>query len=273
MRRCWIAAVVFAATAAVSAATEVLYVPASANAEGANQTRWRTDLEIKAEGDDDAVFTIELLESNRNNSDPAVIDGSVPAGQCLRMENLLETSFGFTGTAALRLTTSSGEILATSRTYNDDPGGTYGQTVSAIPGNRAVGLGGRATLIQLSRSSDPSTGFRTNIGFLNAVAESIDVETTLYLADGSSVGSITRNLRPFEHRQLNDVFHLAGVDHVVDGYAVVTTSTVSGGFIAYASVVDNGSGDAVFIAGASVADDPDIPGQRLVVFESFMRPG
>ena len=142
----------------------------------------------------------------------------------------------------------------------------------AVAAEDGFGFGTEATLILLSRSPDPSTGFRTNIGFVNLVGTQTKMEIDLFAADGTDLGTVTRNLKPFEYRQVNDVFHAAGADDVPDGYAIVRTTSEDGRFIAYASVVDNGSGDAVFILGeAEVAPRPSDP--RLVVFESFMRPG
>lgn len=268
----WIATMLATLTMAVAASAQTLYIPASANASGANQTNWKTDLQIKARGDSAAAFTIELLETSKNNTDPVVIEGTVEAGESRRFANVLETEFGHTGTAALRLIAIEGGIIATSRTFNDDPRGTFGQTVPAVADSDGLAFGSRATLILLSRSPDPSMGFRTNIGLVNLVASSTIVEVNLYQADGSLIGSLNRTLKPFEHRQLNDVFHMAGADDVADGYAVVHTNSEDGRFLTYASVVDNGSGDAVFILG-----DPDnalvSSEERFVVFEAFFRPG
>jgi hypothetical protein len=269
----WITVFVVATLMVVSASAETLIIPASANVEGANQTRWRTDLEIKAENDESAAFTIELLESGTNNSDPVSVDGAVGVGQSVRFENLLEETFGFTGSGALRITTTSGRILATSRTFNDDPAGTFGQTIPAVPEGRATTFDSDTTLIQLSRSSDPTTGFRTNIGVVNTVGESIDMEFELRYADGSVINTLTRTLRPLEHRQINDIFNVAGAGDVGDGYAIVRTTTENGAFIAYASVVDNGSGDAVFILGSADDCALEVLDDRFVVFEAFMRPG
>ncbi len=259
-------------TAVGQGSAQTLYIPASANAEGVNQTRWQTDLEIKALGDAPASLTIELLESRQDNSDPATIDATIGAGESLRLANLVSDEFGFTGTAALRLIATAGGIIATSRTYNDDPAGTYGQTVPAVADADGLPFGSNANLIQLSRSPDPSTGFRTNIGLVNLVDSRTLMEVDLYRSDGSHLGTLTQNLKAFEHRQLNDVFFLAGADDVTDGYAVARTTSEDGRFIAYASVVDNGSGDAVFILGQAEVPPPP-SAARLVVFESFLRPG
>ncbi len=271
MHRCFLS-IVAALTVAAAASAQTLYIPASANAEGVNQTRWKTDLQLKAMGEAAATVTIELLESRQNNSNPVAVEHTVGAGESLRLTDLLDAEFSFTGTAALRLTATSGEILATSRTFNDAPAGTYGQTVPAVADVDGIGFGTMSNLIQLSRSPDPSAGFRTNIGLVNLVGSRTVVDLDLYSADGAHLGVLSHNLKAYEHRQLNDAFQLAGADDVPDGYAVVRTTSEEGRFIAYASVVDNGSGDAVFILGqAEIPAPPAEP--RLVVFESFLRPG
>jgi hypothetical protein len=144
--------------------------------------------------------------------------------------------------------------------------------VPAVAVNDGFGFGSEATLILLSRSPDPSTGFRTNIGIVNLIGTRTEIEIDLFAADGTDLGTVTRTLKPYDHRQVNDAFHAAGADDVPDGYAVVRTTTEGGSFIAYASVVDNGSGDAVFLLGEAESTAPQSL-DRLVVFESFLRPG
>jgi hypothetical protein len=268
----WFVSIVVALTTVVTASAQTLYIPASANAEGVNQTRWRTDLQVKAQGGQPAAFTVELLESRADNRNPVSLAFSLDANESLRLGNVLSTEFGYTGTAALRVTATEGRITATSRTYNDDPGGTYGQTVPAVAAEEGVGPGSQSTMILLSRSSDPSIGFRTNLGLVNLTGSSTAVDIDVHDAAGAIIGSLSRSLKPFEHRQFNDVFDLVGAGDVADGYAVVRTTTQGGSFLAYASVVDNGSGDAVFILGSADLI-PTPAADRLVVFESFLRPG
>ena len=268
----WFVSIVAALTTIAAASAQTLYIPASANAEGVNQTRWRTDLQVKAQGGRAAAFTIELLESRADNRNPISLAYSLNANESLRLGNVLETEFTFTGTAALRITATGGRITATSRTYNDDPGGTYGQTVPAVAEEDGVGPESQSTLILLSRSADPSAGFRTNLGLVNLADASTAVDIDVHAADGTVIGTLSRNLKPYEHRQFNDIFDMVGAGDVADGYAVARTTAQDGSFLAYASVVDNGSGDAVFILG-SVDLIPTPAADRLVVFESFLRPG
>ncbi len=268
----WIVGITLAAASTAVVSAQTLYIPASANAEGVNDTRWRTDLQVKAPEPRRRRSRSRSSRAARTTARPSPSKATVGAGESLRFGNILETEFGYTGTAALRLTATEGRILATSRTYNDDPGGTYGQTVPAVAAEDGFGYGSEATLILLSRSPDPAAGFRTNIGFVNLVGTQTRMEVDLFAADGTGLGTVTRTLKPYEHRQVNDVFHAVGADDVPDGYAVVRTTSEEGLFVAYASVVDNGSGDAVFLLGE--AENTAVPSlDRLVVFESFLRPG
>jgi hypothetical protein len=252
---------------------QTLTIAASANAEGANQTRWRTDLQVKALGGASASFTVELLETGVDNSEPQQRVFTVEPNESRRFGNVLDAEFGFTGTAALRLVVTEGSVAVASRTYNTAADGTYGQSVPAIDDVGAVAFGTDVTLIQLSRSPDPSTGYRSNIGFVSLVDRQIRIEIELFAADGTLLGTLQRALKAFEHRQLNDVFHLVGADDVADGYAILRTTTDDGRFLPYASVVDNGSGDAVFLLAQE--EVPEIPAaqERLVVLEAFTRPG
>jgi hypothetical protein len=127
-------------------------------------------------------------------------------------------------------------------------------------------------MIQLSRSADPSTGFRTNVGVVNLTSATTRIAIELFRADGVSLGVLERTIKPYEHRQFNDVFAAVDAGDVADGYAVATTDTDGGSFLAYASVVDNGSGDAIFLPGHTDTT-PAPPADRLVVLESFVRPG
>lgn len=233
---------------------EPIYVSASAHVAGAAGTNWRTDLEIHSWGNEAASYTIEMLKHGRDNSSPRSESFTLQTGRSARFEDVLETVFGFTGAAALRVTPTTGSLLVTSRTYNllgegNDlglpAGATFGQYIPGVTTEQAIAMGEEGRLIQLSHSSDDAVGFRTNLALVNAVDRRIDVKIGLYSADGSSLGTVDRSLAPFEYRQLNKVFATVTGGDVTDGYAVVKTTTEGGRFFALASVVDNSTGDPV----------------------------
>ena len=105
-------------------------------------------------------------------------------------------------------------------------------------------------LIGLASTPDPSIGTRTNIGVVNL--EPVPATVRIRLYDGAKgptgyLGTFTVQLQPMEWRQLNDVLRQLTDRVVAEAYAIVHTEAGGGRFLAYASVIDNGTGDAVFI--------------------------
>jgi hypothetical protein len=226
-----------------------IYIPAAAHTPGLGDTNWRTDLQIKPRGAQPATVRIDLLERDRDNSSPTSVTVTVDPGVSVRSEDVLSGLFGFTGSAALRITATSGDVMVTSRTFNDDASGTYGQYIPGSEDSEAFGEGEHAALIQLSMSVDPEQGYRSNVGFLNVTGRSIDIEVSLYRSTGVHLGTLDYVLLPYEYDQVTNIFDAVSTANVEDGYALVRTTTSGGEFFTYASVVDNRSGDAIYIPG------------------------
>jgi hypothetical protein len=224
-----------------------VYIPASAHAAGVGTSQWVTDLEVRAEGGSNLIFTIELLEKDTSNISPEVETLSIPGGACERFTDVLSTVFDYDGAAALRLTPISGKLFTTSRTYNDSAGGTFGQYIAGELEEDALQAGQEAILIQLSQSATSGTGFRTNLGFVNTTDLTVWVRMDAYYASGLLLGSKNKKLLPYGHHQVNEVFKQWGNLNVEDGYIIVSTATSGGAFFAYASVVDNMTDDPVYV--------------------------
>ena len=235
-----------------AAGAQTVYIPAGAHALGYNGTVWRTDIELKSCDNEDARVRIEALLRDTENSTPQYVDVDVDAGTTLRIDDALKTLFHTVGVAAFRINTVTGCVLVTSRTYNDSASGTYGQYVPAIPEEQAFDYHKQAQLIQLSQSKDNGTGYRTAIGLINLTGSNLRVELLLYSSSGKFFGPYSQTLLPHEYVQLDRIFTKVTFLDVPDGYAIVRTSTVNGKFLAYASVVDNRSGDAIFIPAQGV---------------------
>jgi len=230
-----------------AASNSVLFIPASAHVTGAQGTNWRTDIEAYNPGSTQAAYTLELLERDKGNASPAARSFTLAPGRSVRYEDALDSLFHFTGAAALRISVTAGLATFTSRTFNQTAGGTYGQFIGGVLEGTAIPWGKEARIVQLAHNRSSSSGFRTNIGFVNATGSSLALRVDLYLADGSHLGSRSYNLEPYEFRQIDKIFEKVTGSDVMDGYAVLTTSTAGGSFFAYASVVDNRTGDPVFI--------------------------
>ena len=231
------------------AVEQTVYIPSAAHLSGAVGTNWRTDLELHNPGPASVTATVALLERDEDNSSPQTVQVSLGAGQSRRYDDVLMQLFGFSGAAALRVTPVGDALLVSSRTYNDQPGGTYGQFVPAFTENEAFSYEDTATLIQLAQSQSATEGFRTNIGLLNLSPSSQLIKVRLFASDGLELGTTTDYLQPFELRQINQAYQQVTTESIADGFALVSTYSAGGSdrFLAYASVVDNRTGDPVFL--------------------------
>ncbi len=124
-------------------------------------------------------------------------------------------------------------------TPNPDGDGGYGQGVPA------VGTGAK-TKVKIPGIYQNSA-YRTNIGVLNTSASNLEVNVHIFGTDGGVLGSGTWNLKPYEHKQVS-VTKL-GVNSASGGYVTFTRQGSTGLFQAYATVVDQKTGDAVYSLG------------------------
>lgn len=238
-------------------------IPTAAHISGANGTLWRTDVAVANVGATRQSFSLELLARDRDNSTPASRSFTLDPGLAAGYPDLLGTVFKQTGVGAVRVR-GNARIAVTSRTYNETRAGTFGQHVPAFVDSEAIsakrimefprlgrggirGLTRAATIPQLSQSAGDSAGFCTNLGVVNVGAAPIEVVISLHGADAALIGAMTVSLRGYEMRQIDAIFKRFTSADVESGYALVHTATSDGRFFAYASVVDNRTGDPIFI--------------------------
>lgn len=231
-----------------------LVIAAAAHVGGLEDTDWRTDLEICNFTGESTQFDLNLLMTDHNNSPPQSVAMTLAGTTCERVSDVLDASFSYEGSAALEIQSSKHELTVSSRTYNTTDTGTYGQFLPGASAAAVVAAGEEARIIQLAQGTGSSTGFRTNIGFVNRAGTPTIVALDLRTETGTSLGTLEFTLEPYEHRQINRVFRQVTSGQVSNGVAVVSTSSAGGSFIAYASVVDNASGDPVYIPGMVVGD-------------------
>ncbi len=251
-----------------------LFIPASAHVSGAGDANWRTDLEIFNPGQTRASVTVALLKAKTSNHNPQTRSYTLDPGEALRFEDALMSIFGFDGGAAIRVVNTSGMAAVTSRTYNLQPDGTFGQFVGGVISHTAIQPGQEGRIIQLTHNRSTTSGFRTNIGFVNATGSSITVQVALYRADGSYLGTKSYPLQPYMFQQEDKIFQKVVSGDVDDGYAVLTTSTAGGAFFAYGVVIDNRTGRPHLhhpghpqcgLVAASAHADPDHDGHNHAV--------
>lgn len=228
-----------------SAAAKELTIPAVAHADGANNSVWRSDIRLFNPGQNTASVTLTYYPTS-GASIPRVI--TIGGMQTASLEDIVLATFNqSSGVGGLRIS-SDRELLAASRTYNALPSGTYGQDVRAVTGSEAVQSNQVAHLSGLTND-----GYRTNLGLFNLGGAPLDLSLQLRGAGGNAVASRAQRLEANQMVQLNDVFALMGVSASTTGSLSISTTSGSGAYVAYASIVDNRSGDPVYVPASIVA--------------------
>ena len=231
------------------------YTPAAAHTGGVNNAVWTSDVDLYSggDGDDDeddtAVVEVFLLKKDQANLQPASVEVTVPGGKTVRLTDLLGTQLKATN-AALAYRFVAGRVAVNSRFINTPPGGgggQFGMLVPTMTDEQALTAANTALFHHLSYSPDGKAGFRVNIGFVNTVPFEVEVRIELFDADGALLGTHTRTLLPFEHRQLTNIHGLVGTPAVAHGHAKVTVETEGGKVHPYAMLINNVSGDPVYM--------------------------
>jgi hypothetical protein len=166
----------------------------------------------------------------------------VPAKSQRVVSDMVGT-MGYSGAGGVELTATASGLVAVSLTYSNEASGTYGQYIPATSGAEALGGGADHLLAGLAGLA----GFHTNVGILNLSDIPLSVDFDLYRADGTMLGSRRVTAPEGAFAQAVKVFDDLTDDEVRGGYAVLRAADQGALFMAYASIVDDGSHDPTFI--------------------------
>ncbi len=244
-----------------AAAIESVYViPAAAHSRGAHGTEWMTDLVLQNPGDSAITVDIALVRSGEPAEGAGAFEPlavvAVAPGETLLLEDLLGDNLPDEATGALILS-GTAPFTATSRTYVEQPDGTRGAAIhvarvfvdegsplAALPGVRVDGR------------------YRTNVGVF-AMADG-DRPLEIEVSVGGAV--VQRIVTP-----PGEVVHSQFPIAPSGGNATATVEVrITGGrgiATAYASVVDNGSGDATVIEPFALESAPKSNDARVTAAE------
>ncbi len=221
---------------------ESIHIPAALHADGALGTVWRTDLSIVNGGKATDLVIYFYSSVTQDRSARAI---TLNAGQSVLLEDVVLSLFGMNAaTGHLQVEgLELSRILVTSRTYNSGTAGTFGQ---AIPGRDDSEARERRSepvrMIQLENS----VAFRTNVGMAEVSGGEAVVRFALSDGDGKLIFTSDQTVKPFEQRQFN--LAQIGAPSFVNGRITAQVVSGEGRVFLYASVIDNRSGDPIYIA-------------------------
>jgi hypothetical protein len=156
------------------------------------------------------------------------------------------------------------QTVASSRTYNFTPGGTFGQFIPATPFANFVG---RNTVLALQQVSQ-SVAFRSNFGFLEASGNPAELEVRVFDTGNNLLARIPVSLGAMQHRQLNGLLQNNGINNLIDGRVEVEVLSGDGKVTAYVSEVDNATNDPLLVSpvvkGAVSTNRYIVPGMAYI---------
>jgi len=219
--------------------TELVIVPAAANAGGSGGAFFVTTVDLYNRGSSAASFRFLWLPRGADNSDPARSTlFTLEPGQTMRFHNLLADVFGATdAVGAVAVLSDSDSLEVMSRTFNQTEGGTFGQSLPGVPARELIPAGNSAAVMFLTEDG----AFRSNLGLVNGIDSPITVQWELFAGDGSSLGTGEVELAAWGNVQLNRV--LADFAPIEAAYTLVWTPTTGGAFTSYGSVLDEQTSD------------------------------
>jgi len=232
---------------------ETLFLPGVTHAAGSFGSNWRTDLYMHNPTPAQMVIATLLYPNSETTPQgfTATKNYTLNAGETIVIHDVVtdilpDLTDDFVGYIIFKkiLGSEDENPFIGSRTYNLSPeGGTFGQYIPALSQGADFGAGQILYLTGLRQDDE----WRTNIGFVNVSSTTpLVMNLTLYDPEGNPVRiSQGYTVDPLSARQakLTDIF---GEIDVLAGTVRVEVTSGQGGYL-YASVVDNGVNDGIFI--------------------------
>jgi hypothetical protein len=227
-----------------NAGATLWYLPGAAEAPGANQSRFSSTLFVVNPGAQPANATVNFIPfpGGRTPEFPRAI--TIPAGDTLKYERVLETLFGLTNDVGTITVDSAQPLLLSLVTANiANPSGTFGQAID--PMRESDLFTGGADLFHVIWASHNgenfSIGYRTNVGGLLADPNSA-VEIRVYDQNSILRGSTTVTNPTPASFQLS-LTNIIGPTNLPLGR--IEFDVRQGRAVLWASIVDNLTSDGI----------------------------
>ena len=234
-------------------------IPVAISQPGSNNTNWMSDIAIYNFRNVPLTLQLTFIQSGAGNANnveglnPISLPAFVPAAGNVLLKDVL-SAVTIPPRLGAVMVGGDGPFAVTSRTYNQAPNGTYGQTVPPARDflENATGTVDNASAFAYIPGLKVNSSYRTNLGFVAATTNNTNgmtLKVTLRNQSGAAIATTNFFVGggSFQHMQFStqnisdQSFDIGSADfQIVSG---------SGSVVPYASVIDNATGDAVFIEG------------------------
>jgi subtilisin-like proprotein convertase family protein len=184
---------------------------------------------------------------------------TVAPGRVLALDDVVGSEFGYADSIGqLTVLGPDTRFLATSRAYTEGAQGTFGILVPGFASADGIGPGQTASAAGLVRNAR----FHTNAGFTELSGSPVSVRLDVFRADGTLVASTTRGAAANANLLVTDIIGERGLGTMSNFRIDFTVTSAAGRVAPFATLIDNVTGDGVFVAAvgpAASAEDIVIP--------------
>jgi hypothetical protein len=242
----------FHAAAVPETSADDAIVTQAAHVTGANGDFFETNLTITNADTAPVTVTATLLPQQVTGPAPAPRSWTLAPGETREFSDVLATEFGLSdpSAAAIRVRPSgAARLVVAARTFVRKAGGTFGYFVPSAPAAEALGAdAGVVTALQIDHAS--ATGaFRTNFGFAEVAGQPVSVIVTVRAgATGHALGGGIFSVAAgalFQGSVTSLLPRTMG--EIRNAYLQFEVVSGAGRILPYATVVDNRSGDAIYV--------------------------
>ncbi len=232
--------------------SSTLFIPAVASATGDRASQWKTDIRLMNTGDAPAAYRITFIPADTDGTQSAhIVSGTLAAGAVKGYDDIVHTAFGLSEVSGGLHLAADQPLVAITRTFNDTGEGTYGQFVKGYGMDHVLGLSDTRGLLRQGETGHlihliVGMAFRSNIGFFEVTGHAVTVRVDLYSDLNEFLGTKSYDLLPMSFHQVANVFQDMGIAGNHPSARAEVTITGEGAVMAYASIIDNTTNDAVF---------------------------
>lgn len=217
-----------------------LFLPAAGRVAGAGGSQFYTTVWMTNPGEDTVDVQLTFLPSGRGT--PLTLTRQILAGETKEFENISEALFHTPGILGGIRFRSSGEIIVSSRIFNQSDGATVadsqGAVFNAVPASFAIGRDEIATLQGVAQNLD----FRYNYIMLEITGTPVVVQMELLDSNGEVTGTKQYWLAGYEQLLVN-VSDLSGNSSFSNARIAATVTSGEGRVVVAGSLVSNTSQD------------------------------
>jgi hypothetical protein len=231
-------------------------------------SQWRTSVWVyDPSTTDTAHVTVYFLERSKDNTSAASQSFTVAPGETKEFPDIIFDPLGISNKYGSLRFTSDIDVVVTGRIFDQNIHtatgaiGTSGQFFAGTPGDLAIGLNESTDVIGLAQDASGTTGtWRSNFGFTETTGASCTVQVQRLDGNGNVLATKNYSMQPYGSQQypITDIGGALGTNQRLQ----VTVTAGSGKIIAFASRIDNRTGDPSTVE-MSAQVGPSIPSTGL----------